>query len=144
MFLFLDSLKSVNVRILLAACALSAACSGSKDKSIAIAATDEFHTRFNNSRFGDIYDSMEPCVSCNPKEDIIVKMESMHDAVGGVLQSKEVRVDYHHSIDGTVVKLCCEVTYKKAVGREEFVWVIANGKAVLRSFRAPSWPQPVC
>src|SRR6266480_6938267 len=102
MFLFLDSLKSVNVRILLAACALSAACSGSKDKSIAIAATDEFHTRFNNSRFGDIYDSMEPCVSCNPKEDIIVKMESMHDAVGGVLQSKEVRVDYHHSIDGTV------------------------------------------
>lgn len=142
MFLPLKRMKNLNAGILLAACAVSTACSATKDKSLAVAATKEFHTRFNNSNFGDIYDGTEPAGRQVAKEDFITKLESMHDAVGAVLQSKELRVDYDHSTDGTVVRLLCEVTYEKGVGREEFVWVIANGKAVLRSFGGPSWPRP--
>jgi hypothetical protein len=144
MFPSLISLRNFNAGILLAACVVSSACFGSKDKSIAFAATKQFHARFNNADFGDIYDGTEPGVRLVTKADFITKLESMHDAVGAVLQSKEVSLDDNHATDGTVVKLCCEVTYEKAVGREEFVWIITNGKAVLRSFQAPDWRRPVC
>jgi len=128
----------------LAACVVSSACSASKDKSIAFAATKQFHARFNDTDFGDIYDGTEPGVRLVTKADFITKLESMRNAVGAVLESKEVSLEHTHTTDGAVVKLCCEVTYEKTVGREEFVWLIANGKAVLLGFRPPSWPQPTC
>jgi hypothetical protein len=144
MFLPLDRLRNFNAGILLAACFVNSACSAANDKSIAFAATKQFHARFNNTDFGDIYDGTEPGVRLVTREDFIIKLESMRNGVGAVLQSEEVSLDDHNSTDVAVVKVCCEVKYEKAAGREEFVWIIANGKAVLRSFKAPTWPRPVC
>ena len=111
-------------------------CSASKDKAIAISSTDEFHKRFNDSHFADIYDSAEPAVrDVQTKRDFLASMEAMRAGQGAVLQSKELGVDYNYSTDGTMVKLLCEVTYEKGVAREEFIWTIAKGKGILHSYR---------
>ncbi len=63
-------------------------CSAEKDKTVAIAATDEFHKRFNNSNFADIYDSAEPAVrNVQTKRDFLASMEAMRAGQGAVLQS---------------------------------------------------------
>jgi hypothetical protein len=136
MFLPLNRLRNLNACFLLATCAVIAACSASKDKAIAIAATSEFHTRFNNSQFVDLYDAAESAVrDVQTKRDFLASMEAMRAGQGAVVQSKEVGVDYNYSTDGTMVKLLCEVTYEKGVAREEFIWTIANGKGILHSYR---------
>jgi hypothetical protein len=136
MFLPLSQLRNLNACFLLTAFTLSVACSASKDKAIAVAATNEFHTRFNNSQFGDIYDAAEPTVrQVQTKRDFFASMEAMRAGQGSVVQSKEVGVDYNYSTDGTMVKLLCEVTYEKGVAREEFIWTIVNDKGILHSYR---------
>jgi hypothetical protein len=115
---------------------LVGACSPSKDKAAAAAATDEFHRRFNRSAFGDIYDQAEPGVKAmGPKGEFLASMEAMRQGQGAVVQAKELAVNYNYSTDGNMVKLLYEVTYEKGVAKEEFIWTIANGRGILHSYR---------
>jgi hypothetical protein len=109
------------------------ACSPSKDKAVAAAATEEFHKLFNNSAFGEIYDHAEP--GRGEKRDFLASMEAMRSGQGAVLQAKELAVDYNYSTDGNMIKLLYEVTYEKGIAKEEFIWTIAAGKGTLHGYR---------
>jgi hypothetical protein len=115
---------------------LAVACSPAKDKTIATAATEEFHKRFNSSAFGDIYDQAEAGVrSIQSREDFLASMQAMRQGQGAVIGAKELAVDYNYSTDGNMIKLLYEVNYEKGIAKEEFIWTIANGRGILHSYR---------
>jgi len=112
------------------------ACSPSKDKGLATAATEEFHERFNRSAFGEIYDHAESDVKeRQARADFLGSMDAMRRGQGAVIQAKEIAVDYNYSTDGNMIKLLYEVTYEKGIAKEEFIWTIANGSGSLHSYR---------
>ena len=113
-----------------------ASCSPSNDKAVAARSVEEFHRRFNNSAFSEIYDNAEPSLSTlMPKEAFLAGMKAMREGQGAVLESKEIGVAYNYSSEGNMVKVLHEVTYEKGKAKEEFIWTIGNGQGRLRSFR---------
>jgi hypothetical protein len=130
------NLPKLNIPILIVSICFCAACSPSRDKAVAEVATEEFHNRFNNSAFGDIYDRAEPDVKeMQARNDFLGSMEAMRKGQGAVVQAKELAVDYNYSTDGNMIKLLYEVTYEKGIAKEEFIWIIADGKGILHSYR---------
>ena len=127
----------INTRILLLLVVfLAAACSPSKDKAAATAATEEFHKRFNSSAFSEIYDHAEPGVKrMQSREDFVASMQAMRLGQGAVIDAKELAVDYNYSTDGNLIKQLYEVNYEKGIAKEEFIWTIANGRGILHSYR---------
>ena len=130
------NVTKLNICILIVVFSFCGACSASKDKAVAAAATDEFHKRFNSSTFGDIYDHAEPVVrEMQSREDFLASMERMRKGQGAVLQKKELAVEYNYSTDGNMINLVYEVTYEKGIANEQFTWTIVDGKGLLHGYR---------
>jgi hypothetical protein len=111
-------------------------CSPSDDKAVATRSVEEFHRRFNNSAFSEIYDNAEPGLrTLMPKEAFLASMKAMREGQGAVLESEEIGIAYNHSSEGNMVKVLHEVTYEKGKAKEEFIWTVENGRGRLRSFR---------
>ncbi len=127
-------MKFIAGLLLLAASLLS--CSPSNDKSVAARSVQEFHQRFNNSAFSEIYGNAEPGLrALMPKESFLASMKAMREGQGAVIESKEIGIAYNYSSEGNMVKVQHEVTYEKGKAKEEFTWLIENGRARLRAYR---------
>lgn len=124
------------VLALIAISLLSACGPPKKERLLVEQAVNEFHARFNNSAFSDIYDGAAPRLRDEmAKDEFIESMGAMRQGQGAVVSSKEVAVEYNSSSDGNEIKITFEVTYEKGIAHETFSYLIVGDRASLVGYR---------
>lgn len=129
--------RQVKIILPLLALAVSlASCTSSENKAVALQAISDFHRRYNNFAFSDIYEDAHPSLkSIISKEDFVSGIGAIRNGEGAVLDVQEVGDAYNYSSEGNMVKILVNVRFEKRKAREEFIYHVSTEKAYLSSYR---------
>lgn len=115
---------------------LTISCISQKDQTVALTAIEQYHARFNDSKFDEIYDdSTTEHKNAISKERFLESIRAMRQGQGRVLSSEQLAVDYRSSPDAVHIKLLMLVTFEKGEANEEFIYRISDGKALLERYK---------
>jgi hypothetical protein len=131
-------MKSTTAKTMLLAVLVSSTigCIPAKDKTIALGAIEQHHARFNDSKFEEIYDeSTAEHKNAISKEDFVENMSRLRQGEGRVLSSEELAVDYRSDSGDVRIKLLMLVTFERRQPKEEFIYRVSEGKALLERYR---------
>ena len=111
-------------------------CVPSQHKASALRGIEQFHSRFNDFRFAEVYDGADSKVkAAMSRDEFVESMKAMREGQGRVLSTEEIGMDYDSSSDVVRIKILMLVTFEKGQAREEFVYQISEGEAVLAGYR---------
>jgi hypothetical protein len=128
--------SSLNKFLLFLLCVTSTACVPSSDKAIALKAIEQYHQRYNQFRFHEIYQESTAGMKTNmPEERFLESIKAMRQGQGSVVKATELTTDYFSSPDEVEVKILMRVDFEKGSANEEFVYTISQDKATLSGYR---------
>jgi hypothetical protein len=116
--------------------ALFLSCVPEREKAVTLQGIQQFHNRYNNSQFSEIYDSAQQNTRDKiSKSDFVEDMKAMRQGQGAVLKSEEISSEYRYSDGVAMIKTVVLVSFEKGTAREEFIFYHSNGDAHLASYR---------
>jgi hypothetical protein len=115
---------------------LLTACAAHKHEKLALEAIEQFHSRFNDSKFLEIFeDSTQEVKAAMSREEFLESMNAMREGQGRVLQSRQFAMDYQSGPDTVKIKLLMSVTFERGEAKEEFVIQISENRAQLAGYK---------
>jgi hypothetical protein len=126
----------ITVRFLAVMVLCVAACAPPPEqKASALRSIEQFHNRFNDFRFSEVYDDAGSQVRmAMSREEFVESMKAMREGQGRVLKSEEIASAYDSSPDAISIKIRLLVTFEKGQAREEFLYHVSEGKVVLAGY----------
>jgi hypothetical protein len=122
-------------RLLAPTIVLLQACAPQASKTAALRSVEQFHSRFNDSRFSEIYDESDSDVKTTmSRKEFMDSMAAMREGQGRAIKAEEVATASDSSSDANSIKVLMQVTFEKGKAREEFLYHMADGKAVLAGY----------
>ena len=116
------------------------ACGGLKDaKPLADSGVVEFHSRLNEGKYDEIYDSSNKAFrDASSREDLTKLLSAVRSKLGPVVDSKSQSWRVGNFNLTTTVALVQETTFESGKATEEFVFVIEDSNATLLSYNVNS------
>jgi Protein of unknown function (DUF4019) len=118
---------------------LFSSCSLGKHKEAAEKAVTKFHRQLNAGQYREIY------VQCGQKfrestseADAIALFDGVRRKLGSVVNTKQSGWNVNTTPGGTFVRLGYETDFSEGKGREEFVFEMNNGQALLVGYNVNS------
>jgi hypothetical protein len=116
-----------------------AGCSGGEDVSIAERGIADFHQRLDTGQFGAIYaGSSQDMKSATNQASLVQLLAAVHRKLGAFKAGKSAGWNDTVSTGGHFVTLNYAATYERGMAQENFVYRIADGKALLAGYHINS------
>lgn len=126
--------------LLIVACVLPlAGCGLFEGVDTAVKAAVTFHEQYNAGKFGEIYDGSSDDLHATAARDEFMKtLASIREKLGLIRATERTGFNARADSQGTFVELEYETDFENGAGTEGFTWVIADGRAKLRSYNVSS------
>lgn len=112
-----------------------AGCSVDKDAGKAQAGVAMVHTAFSAGDFGSVYDRSAPDMKSSISRDDFVKTFSgVYSKTGPYRSGKTTGWKVNYGTDGNYIVLNHDAKFQNGTGKEEFVFRVKDGQALLAGY----------
>jgi hypothetical protein len=121
--------KSLSLALIVAALA---GCSAMKDEAAAEQAVTRFHRMLDAGRYDEIYDLTGPEMKgVTPRPAFIRLLQTIHNKLGAVRQSKPQGWNVNYGSAGAIVRLAFQTDFAGGRGTEQFVYRAGPAPALI-------------
>jgi hypothetical protein len=123
---------------LFAICVLLPGCaSEERDLKLAKRAVDVFHSQLDSEQYSSIYQATgSEMKEVTSEPNFEERLQRAHQTLGAVQDSVPKGVEFQLA-QGTI-RLDYDTTFARGSGREQFVWKVTDGQAILYGYRIDS------
>ncbi len=124
--------------LLLVCCALLASCGFRQARILAEQGVKEFHDLLNREQYGAIYDASDDSLRKSmSRSDFVAYLSDIHFRLGTARKTTISGFEVNTSPgQESQVALAAETAFDRGTAKEQFLWRVTRGRAVLLEYRA--------
>jgi hypothetical protein len=134
---------TIRALLLAVACLALAGCDLRENVELSEQAVAAFHAKYTAALLGDMYDDVAADIRREETRAEFAKaVGAIRDQLGPVRATRRVGFETTTGSDGAFVQIEYQTEFENGVATEEFVWVIADGHALLKSYQVTTKTLP--
>lgn len=113
-------------------------CSSPQSFKLANTAVQEFHNKYNNEQYLEIYKQSDEMFREKGEAEAVAFFRKIGEKLGKAGKTKQIGWHINFSTMGTTVTVSYDTEFSKGKGNETFGFIIKNGVARLTTYRINS------